>query len=111
AAHGADRPDRRGSRALPRSHPTLRRRDRQEHPISARLDDAGRRNHDESGAEHHRRAAECTQSSPGKTAMNPQIAYESVHQTLRILIPEFIVLAAGVAMMTAAPFFRWPRRT
>jgi len=43
--------------------------------------------------------------------MNPQIAYESVHQTLRILIPEFIVLAAGVAMMTAAPFFRWPRRT
>ena len=43
--------------------------------------------------------------------MNPQIAYESVQQTLRILIPEFIVLAAGVAMMTAAPFFRWPRRT
>ena len=43
--------------------------------------------------------------------MNPQIAYESVQQTLRILIPELIVLAAGVAMMTAAPFFRWPRRT
>ena len=47
AAHGADRPDRRGSRALPRSHPTLRRRDRQEPPISARLDEAGRRNHDD----------------------------------------------------------------
>jgi NADH-quinone oxidoreductase subunit N len=43
--------------------------------------------------------------------MNPQIAYESVQQTLRILIPELIVLVAGVAMMTAAPFFRWPRRT
>jgi len=43
--------------------------------------------------------------------MNPQSAYEAVQQTLRILIPEFIVLAAGVAMMTAAPFFRWPRRT
>ena len=43
--------------------------------------------------------------------MNPQTAYESVQQTLRILIPELIVLAAGVAMMTAAPFCRWPRRT
>ena len=73
---------------------------------------AGRRNHDDSAAEHHRRrVAECTQSSPGKTSMNPQIAYESVQQTLRILIPELIVLAAGVAMMTASPFFRWPRRT
>jgi NADH-quinone oxidoreductase subunit N len=43
--------------------------------------------------------------------MNSQTAYESVQQTLRILIPELIVLAAGVAMMTASPFFRWPRRT
>jgi len=43
--------------------------------------------------------------------MNPQSAYEAVQQTLRILIPELIVLAAGVAMMTAAAFFRWPRRT
>jgi len=43
--------------------------------------------------------------------MNPQFAYESVQQTLRILIPELIVLAVGIAMMTAAPFFRWPRRT
>ena len=29
---------------------------------------------------------------------------------LRILIPEFLLLVAGVAMMTAAPFYRWPRR-
>ena len=35
AAHGPDRPDRRGSRALPRSHPTLRRGDRQEPPVPA----------------------------------------------------------------------------
>jgi NADH-quinone oxidoreductase subunit N len=43
--------------------------------------------------------------------MNPQIAQETVQQTLRILIPEIILLVAAVAMMTSAPFVRWPRRT
>jgi NADH-quinone oxidoreductase subunit N len=43
--------------------------------------------------------------------MNPQIAYESVEQTLRTLIPELILLTTSVAMMTAAAFVRWPRRT
>ena len=43
--------------------------------------------------------------------MNPQIAYESVQETLRIFIPEFILLAASMAIMTASPFVRWPRRS
>jgi NADH-quinone oxidoreductase subunit N len=42
--------------------------------------------------------------------MSPQIAYETVQETIRILIPEFLLLAAAVAMMTASPFVRWPRR-
>jgi NADH-quinone oxidoreductase subunit N len=39
------------------------------------------------------------------------MAYETVLQTLRILLPEFIVLATAMAMMTAGAFFRLPRRT
>jgi NADH-quinone oxidoreductase subunit N len=41
--------------------------------------------------------------------MNPQIALETVQQTLLILIPEILLLAAGIAMMTASPFVRMPR--
>ena len=43
--------------------------------------------------------------------MSPQIAYGTVQETIRILIPEILLLAAAVAMMTASPFVRWPRRT
>ncbi len=43
--------------------------------------------------------------------MIAQTAFEAVQRTLLILTPEFILLAASVAMMTAAPFVHWPRRT
>lgn len=43
--------------------------------------------------------------------MSPQIAYGTVQETIRILIPEILLLAAAVAMMTASPFVRRPRRT
>jgi len=42
--------------------------------------------------------------------MSPQIAYETVQEAIRIVIPEILLLAAAVAMMTASPFVRWPRR-
>jgi NADH-quinone oxidoreductase subunit N len=43
--------------------------------------------------------------------MSPQIAYGIVQDTIRTLIPEILLLTAAVAMMTASPFVRWPRRT
>ncbi|WP_165221517.1 NADH-quinone oxidoreductase subunit N [Aquisphaera insulae] len=43
--------------------------------------------------------------------MNPEFAYESVTQTLKILSPELILLATSIAMMTASPFLTLPRRT
>ncbi|MGO9597549.1 MAG: NADH-quinone oxidoreductase subunit N [Isosphaeraceae bacterium] len=42
--------------------------------------------------------------------MNPQVAYEIVGQTLRVLVPEILIVAASIAMMTLAPFLNWPRR-
>ncbi|MFO0892738.1 MAG: NADH-quinone oxidoreductase subunit N [Isosphaeraceae bacterium] len=42
--------------------------------------------------------------------MNVETAYQQVLLTLRVLIPELILLAASLAMITAAPFFRLPRR-
>jgi NADH-quinone oxidoreductase subunit N len=38
------------------------------------------------------------------------MAYETILETLRILLPELLLLAAAVAMMTSAPFFRLPRQ-
>jgi NADH-quinone oxidoreductase subunit N len=43
--------------------------------------------------------------------MNSQLAYDTATQTIWILLPESLLLAASVAMMTLAPFRRWPRRT
>ena len=43
--------------------------------------------------------------------MNPQTAHDLVLKTLRILSPEILLLATAMAMMTLAPFLRWPRRT
>src|SRR3954453_587662 len=43
--------------------------------------------------------------------MNPEIALETVQQTLTILIPEIILLLAAIALMTASPFFRATCRT
>lgn len=42
--------------------------------------------------------------------MNPT-AYEVTLQTLRILLPEFLLIVAAIAMMTAGPFVRLSRRT
>jgi NADH-quinone oxidoreductase subunit N len=41
--------------------------------------------------------------------MNTSIGYETVEQVLRIVIPEIILLLAGIAMMTASPMVRIPR--
>jgi NADH-quinone oxidoreductase subunit N len=43
--------------------------------------------------------------------MNPQLALETVEQTLVILIPEILLLLAAIAIMTAAPFYRATCRT
>src|SRR5262249_29610096 len=43
--------------------------------------------------------------------MNVESAHHQVLLTLRILIPELILVAAALGMITAAPFFRLPRRT
>lgn len=43
--------------------------------------------------------------------MSPQTAYETVLSTIRVLSPEILLLLAALAMMTLAPFLRWPRRT
>jgi NADH-quinone oxidoreductase subunit N len=43
--------------------------------------------------------------------MNPQLALESVQQTLTILIPEIMLLLSAIAIMTASPFFRATCRT
>ena len=42
--------------------------------------------------------------------MNPQVAYETVGQTLRVLVPEILIVAVSIAMMTLSPFLNWPRR-
>jgi NADH-quinone oxidoreductase subunit N len=43
--------------------------------------------------------------------MTPQLAFQTVQQTLLIVSPEILLLAASIAMMTAAPFVRLPVRT
>jgi NADH-quinone oxidoreductase subunit N len=43
--------------------------------------------------------------------MNVETAHHQVLLTLRILIPELILVAAALGMITAAPFARLPRRT
>ena len=43
--------------------------------------------------------------------MTPQLAHEMVLQTLGILVPELILLVAGIALMTASPFLRLRRKT
>jgi NADH-quinone oxidoreductase subunit N len=43
--------------------------------------------------------------------MNPQLAQETVRQTLWILLPEILILAASIGMMTASPFVRLSKRT
>src|SRR5207302_11155865 len=47
---------------------------------------------------------------PGPRPMNPTEAYPVALQTLRVLVPEFLILAVAIAMMTAGPFVRLPRR-
>jgi NADH-quinone oxidoreductase subunit N len=42
--------------------------------------------------------------------MNPQVAYETVGQTLWVLVPEILIVAVSLAMMTLSPFLNWPRR-
>jgi NADH-quinone oxidoreductase subunit N len=43
--------------------------------------------------------------------MTPEMALQTVEQTLYILTPEIILLLASIGMMTASPFVRLPRRT
>lgn len=43
--------------------------------------------------------------------MNPELALESVQQTLILLIPEILLLLAAIALMTASPFVRATCRT
>lgn len=38
--------------------------------------------------------------------MTLQLAYQTVQQTLLILLPEIILIAAAIGMMTASPFFK-----
>ncbi|WP_165074237.1 NADH-quinone oxidoreductase subunit N [Paludisphaera rhizosphaerae] len=41
--------------------------------------------------------------------MTPELAYETVKQTLQVLSPEILLLLVAMAMMTAAPFVRVSR--
>jgi len=43
--------------------------------------------------------------------MTPELAYQTVQQTLLIVSPEILLLAISIAMMTASPFVRLPART
>jgi NADH-quinone oxidoreductase subunit N len=43
--------------------------------------------------------------------MNAELVFDTVWQSLWVLLPESLLLAAAMAMMTLAPFCRWPRRT
>ncbi|QEH33754.1 NADH-quinone oxidoreductase subunit N [Aquisphaera giovannonii] len=42
--------------------------------------------------------------------MNPELAYETVTQTLKILAPELVLLAVSIAMMTLSPFVQLTRQ-
>ncbi len=42
----------------------------------------------------------------GEPLMTPQMALHTVEQTLLILMPEILLLLAGIGMMTASPFVR-----
>jgi len=41
--------------------------------------------------------------------MTPQLAYQTVQQTLLILLPEILLIGFAIGMMTASPFFRAPK--